>query len=159
MTVYRATLADKDGAKQIIEVYNDKLDIVVRDSEQAFQSYFEPDSGLWLAKVDNRVVGCVILRPLPTPGHGEVKRLYVARGYRGQGLSHKLMKALEDYAAQINYEWLYLDTKDDLEAAIKLYERSGYERCERYNKNPQATIFMRKRLAAQHNPSKEQQNS
>lgn len=147
MTVYLATLADKEAAKQIIEVYNEELDIVARDSEQAFLSYFEPDSGLWLAKVDGQVVGCVILRPLPTPNHGEVKRLYVAKGYRGQGLSSKLMEALEDHAAQLKYQWLYLDTKDDLEAAIKLYERSGYDRCERYNDNPQATIFMRKRLA------------
>jgi hypothetical protein len=31
-------------------------------------------------------------------------------------------------------------------AAIRLYDQLGYERCDRYNDNPQATIFMRKRL-------------
>jgi GNAT superfamily N-acetyltransferase len=41
---------------------------------------------------------------------------------------------------------LYLDTKDDLDPAIRFYQRHGYKRCGRYNNNPQATIFMRKRL-------------
>jgi hypothetical protein len=35
-----------------------------------------------------------------------------------------------------------------LQAAIAFYERHGYLRCDRYNDNPQATIFMRKRLGA-----------
>jgi ribosomal protein S18 acetylase RimI-like enzyme len=33
-------------------------------------------------------------------------------------------------------------------AAIHFYEAHGYERCARYNENPQATIFMRKELRA-----------
>ena len=37
---------------------------------------------------------------------------------------------------------------DAMQAARRLYERNGYERCERYNRNPQATVFMSKRLGA-----------
>jgi hypothetical protein len=33
--------------------------------------------------------------------------------------------------------------------AIQFYHRHGYEDCERYNDNPQATIFMCKGLAIQ----------
>jgi hypothetical protein len=33
-------------------------------------------------------------------------------------------------------------------SAIRFYEQQGYERCARYNENPQATIFMRKELRA-----------
>jgi hypothetical protein len=54
---------------------------------------------------------------------------------------------LERHAIQLSYEWLYLDTKDDLTHAIRFYERHEYKRCGRYNSNPQATIFMRKRLS------------
>ncbi len=57
-----------------------------------------------------------------------------------------MLLAFEDYAAAQGIGWLYLDTKQDLQAAIQFYERSGYRRCERYNDNPQATIFMRKQL-------------
>ena len=44
-------------------------------------------------------------------------------------------------------EWVYLDSYDDLKAAIAVYEKRGYARCERYNENPQATVFMRKNIA------------
>jgi hypothetical protein len=39
-----------------------------------------------------------------------------------------------------------LDTTNEMVAAARLYERNGFVRCERYNENPQAAIFMRKRL-------------
>jgi GNAT superfamily N-acetyltransferase len=70
----------------------------------------------------------------------------VADKYRRRGLAEALMQALETHALQVGYNAVYLDTKDDLHAAITLYGRLGYERCERYNDNPQATIFMRKFL-------------
>ena len=57
-----------------------------------------------------------------------------------------LLRALEEFAVARGNEWLYLDTKDDLHDAIRFYERNGYMRCQRYNDNPQATIFMRKRI-------------
>ena len=40
-----------------------------------------------------------------------------------------------------------LDSKDDLRVALAFYERAGYQRCERYNNNPQATVFMKKCLS------------
>jgi ribosomal protein S18 acetylase RimI-like enzyme len=53
---------------------------------------------------------------------------------------------LERFASERQVAWLYLDTKDDLTGAIAFYRRHNYRVCERYNDNPQATIFMRKRL-------------
>ena len=43
--------------------------------------------------------------------------------------------------------WLYLDSYDDLKAAIALYERRGLVRCARFYDNPQATVFLCKELA------------
>src|SRR5664279_4324192 len=77
---------------------------------------------------------------------GEIKRMYVRSGHRGKGLADALLGALEEYAAQCGYEWLHLDTTDTMKAAARFYERHGYKRCERYNENPQATIFMRKTM-------------
>jgi ribosomal protein S18 acetylase RimI-like enzyme len=65
---------------------------------------------------------------------------------RGQGIAGLFLAALERYAIAAAYKWLYLDSKDDLAAAIRFYEKQGYRYCERYNDNPQATIFMRKRI-------------
>src|SRR5207237_2001658 len=76
----------------------------------------------------------------------EIKRLYVRASHRRHGLAQKLLRTLEQHASQVPYEWLYLDTKDDLNNATRFYERHGYQHCDRYNSNPQATIFMRKPL-------------
>jgi GNAT superfamily N-acetyltransferase len=57
-----------------------------------------------------------------------------------------LLTAVERCARDRGDHWLYLDTNDSLEAAIAFYERNGYSPSGRYNDNPQATIFMRKRL-------------
>ncbi len=88
-----------------------------------------------------------MLRPLPEIADAaEVKRLYVRPAFRGMRLAYALMQAAEEHARSEGILWLYLDTKDDLHAAIHFYLSTGYERCPRYNDNPQATLFLRKRL-------------
>jgi GNAT superfamily N-acetyltransferase len=92
-------------------------------------------------------VGCVVLRRLASIPHaGECKRLYVKPGARGKHIADALLDAQEEFARIHGVEWIYLDSYDDLKSAIGLYERRGYQRCERYNDNPQATLFMRKRI-------------
>jgi ribosomal protein S18 acetylase RimI-like enzyme len=72
----------------------------------------------------------------------------VRPAFRRRGIAERLLEALERFASSRDAEWLYLDTTDELQAAITFYERHGYARCDRYNDNQQATIFMRKKLAA-----------
>jgi ribosomal protein S18 acetylase RimI-like enzyme len=85
---------------------------------------------------------------------GECKRLYVKPWARGRGIADKLLDAQEMHAHKEGLEWIYLDSYDDLKTAIALYERRGYERCERYNDNPQATVFMRKKIIRSKDPSR-----
>lgn len=151
--IFRATEADKDAAWEIVTAYNEEIGVIVRDTPEAFAKYFRPDSGLWLAEQDSssgkKVVGCIILRPIDVTGvegAAEVKRLYVLPEARGLRIADKLLEQLDLFAKEKGYEWVYLDTKDDLVSAIKFYRRMGYEDCERYNDNPQATMFMRKRV-------------
>ena len=102
-----------------------------------------------MASVDGQPVGCVCLRPLPAiENASECKRLYVRPAGRGMGIANRLMDALESYAGTVGYQAVYLDTYDDLKPAIALYAGRGYKPCERYNNNPQATVFMRKQLLA-----------
>jgi ribosomal protein S18 acetylase RimI-like enzyme len=149
ITVRRATPADEAAAWAIVDEYNRALEIVVRDDPATFRKYLTGPGALWLAQDGGDVVGCVVLRPLPEVAHGacEVKRLYVRPTHRGAGIADALMEALETFARDAGYTAVYLDTKDDLAAAIRFYERRGYDRIERYNDNPQATIFMRRVLA------------
>ena len=146
--VRRAGAADERAATAILDEYNATFDIVVRDDPADVRAYLEGPGAFWLAEDGSEAVGCVALRPLSALGSRacEVKRLYVRPSHRGAGIAGALMDALEEEARARGFEAVYLDTKDDLAAAIRFYERRGYERIPRYNDNPQATIFMRRVL-------------
>lgn len=148
LRVWRAAERDRAAAFQLVDEYNQAVDVMVRDSPESFaRDYFAAGSGLWLAQCQHQLAGCIALRPLPQCGvAGEIKRLYVRPPFRGSGVALALLVALEQYAQAQGYEWLYLDSKDDLQAAIRFYTRHGYAPCPRYNANPQATVFMRKAL-------------
>jgi|SRR6478609_7302159 len=151
LQIVRASKADLAEIQSIIGDYYEAVSVMVRDSQEQMESYLQKDSGIWLACDEGKAIGCVVLRPLPQREKAcEVKRLYVKDAYRGQGIAEALMTALENYALSQGYQSVYLDTKDDLKAAIRFYERRGYETCERYNDNPQATIFMRRNLTLSH---------
>ena len=147
--IRRATPDDLPTAFELVKEYFETIGVWLRDSQSEFSDYLVGnDRGVWLAFAGSDPVGCIALHPLASPPRsGEMKRLYVKPAYRRQGLAERLLNALEEFAVKIaGYEWLYLDTKDDLLTAIRFYELRGYQRCERYNANPQATIFMRKLL-------------
>ncbi len=168
ITVRRVTPNDRtaaDAAFALIEEYYEAIGVMVRDDRAALEHYLaDSESSIWVASVSDRQrrsvaalpasvsdvdkpIGCVMLRPLPqVAGADEVKRLYVRPAVRGLGVAHSLMQAAEEHARRQGRQWLYLDTKDDLTPAIRFYLSTGYEHCERYNDNPQATIFLRKRL-------------
>lgn len=146
ITIARATGANFAEALAIVHEYSDAINVTVRETESSFEQYFEPGAALWLARSDDKAIGCIAIRPLDTPDKAEIKRLYVKPEWRGKSIAEKLLAAAHEFAARNHYRWCYLDSKADLVAAIKFYERSGYEHCERYNDNPQAVIFMRKKL-------------
>jgi len=154
LTIRTVTAAEADDAFSLIEEYYDAVNVIARDDRAQILHYIcDPQSGIFLAYDETTPVGCILYRPLPQPlphmgSAGEVKRLYVRPAFRQRGIADKLLHALEQFASTQNAQWLYLDTSDDLKAAIAFYERHEYLRCDRYNDNPQATIFMRKKLGA-----------
>lgn len=135
-------------AMRLLEEYYEAVSVVQRDTLEAIRTMIDgPDSGVWLAYLEERAVGCVVLRRLESiPFAGECKRLYVQPGARGHGIADELLNAQEDFARSQGLRWIYLDSYDDLKIAIALYRRRGYVSCERYNDNPQATVFLRKML-------------
>ena len=123
--------------------------VVQRDTPEALQQIVAgPASGFWLAYLDEQAVGCVVLKNLASiPFAAECKRLYVQPSARGHRIADKLLDAQEAFARTQGLHWIYLDSYDDLKVAIDLYRKRGYVPCDRYNDNPQATVFLRKNIA------------
>jgi GNAT superfamily N-acetyltransferase len=147
ITIIRAETPQIEEVWRIVSEYYEAVGVVARENRNEVVDAYLRDtlSGFWLAKADGQVVGCIALKPLAALGSaGEVKRLYVQPEWRGRGIAEALLQALTAYAQTRGCQWLYLDSKDDLEAAIRFYRRQGYEPCPRYNDNPQATVFMRR---------------
>jgi GNAT superfamily N-acetyltransferase len=87
---------------------------------------FRPPAGLFLvAEVDGEPAGCGAWR-VHAPGVVEVKRVYVAAGYRRLGLAQRLMDALEDTAAAAGHSAVVLNSGDRQPEALALYARRGY---------------------------------
>jgi GNAT superfamily N-acetyltransferase len=146
--IIRATPSQSVEAELLLNEYYEAVEVVKRDTPGAIADYLSDESsGLWIAYVDELPAGCVVLRPLATvEAATECKRLYVRPQFRGHGIADALLDAMEEYALEKAAEWVYLDSKDDLKDALRIYVRRGYQPCERYNDNPQATVFLRKRL-------------
>jgi ribosomal protein S18 acetylase RimI-like enzyme len=134
-----------DEVRAIFREYADGLgiDLCFQQFDQELATlpgeYAEPRGTLLLARVDGEVAGCCALRPLDSadyPNAAEMKRLYVRKAFRGQGLGRQLAEAVLDAARQAGYSCVLLDTLDDMEAARALYEGLGFEDIPPYYHNP-----------------------
>jgi DNA-binding MarR family transcriptional regulator/GNAT superfamily N-acetyltransferase len=137
-----------DDVLRLLQEYYEAVHVVQRDTPAAIQKIIDdPGSGVWLAYLEDEAVGCVVLRRLGSIKFAaECKRLYVRPSARGNRIAEKLLDAQEEFARSKGLRWIYLDSYDDLKVAIALYRKRGYVACERYNDNPQATVFLRKNL-------------
>jgi GNAT superfamily N-acetyltransferase len=147
-TIRRAALDDLQQLRVLIEQYYDEWNVLQRDPPERVAAYVaspEP-CGFVVAEEEHILAGCVLLRELVALESAlECKRLYVVPEYRGHGLASRLMDSVEDLASR-NADWLYLDTGAEFTAAQSLYRARGYDACQRYNDNPQAVFFYRKRV-------------
>ena len=91
-------------------------------------------------------VGCGAFRPLSEDESNvaEIKRMYVAPGMRGRGISRSILIELERLARACDYRVVRLETGLRQPFAIRLYETSGYYRIEpfgRYRDDPLSICF------------------
>jgi len=147
--VRRANRDDLTRLSALLERYYNEWDVVQRDAPERIADYLEQPApfGFVVMEEAGVLIACVLLRALPSmPSAVECKRLYVVPEHRGEGLASLLMDYVEGFAAG-RLDWIYLDTGANFAAAQSLYIARGYESCERYNDNPQAAYFFRKRLS------------
>src|SRR5215471_10924504 len=89
-----------EEALALLDEYYEAVHVVVRDGADAMAKLIRDDaSGMWLAYLGERPVGCVVLRRLESvPLAAECKRLYVRPEARSMGIADALLDAQEEYA-------------------------------------------------------------
>ena len=109
-----------------------------KEIENAFDSF-------WCLLADSDVIGTVALKKIDD-ARAELKALYLSKEFRGMGLGRRLMDTALSFAKEKGYGRLVLDSMAQYTQALKLYEKSGFTKTERYNDNEYADTFMEKIL-------------
>jgi len=89
---------------------------------------YRAKNGIFLVfVVEGRVVGSGAVRQYEDK-IAEIKRVWLLKPYRGQGLGKRLMQKLIDFAIQAGYEriWLQVGTPEIQPEAIGLYASFGF---------------------------------
>jgi GNAT superfamily N-acetyltransferase len=81
----------------------------------------------FMLRADGTPAGCGGIQLFGTE-YGELKRMYVRPRFRGLGFGKLLLDHLADYARGRGIGLLRLETGIHQEAALKLYEREGFQR-------------------------------
>lgn len=142
MNIQRRSYDHPDAVKLNDEV---QLEYIERYQDGGDHTYldptmFEPPNGLYLLAYDEQE------RPVATggwramekneegysDGDAEVKRMFVIREGRGQGLARRILGLLEENARAAGRTRMVLETGNKQPEAIGLYTSSGYTVCEKF---------------------------
>lgn len=107
------------------------------------EKYGEPYGRLYLVKSGNTAVGCIALKKIDKE-NCELKRLYIRKEFRKNGIAKHLVNIIIRDAENIGYKYILLDTLPFLKEAIELYKSYGFYEIEKYNNNPiDNSIYMK----------------
>ena len=128
MKLIRTTPAHP-GYRQLVTALD--KDLAVTDGEDhAFYDQFNGSEDIQhviVGTITGTPVACGAIKAYDETT-AEVKRMYTTDAARGRGLAGEVLTALEDWARELNYRRLMLETGKRQTAAIRLYEKHGYRR-------------------------------
>lgn len=107
--------------------------------ENLERSFGGPGEIFLIAEDGEKIVGCVGLKKL-TKKEALMKRLYVAKKFRGKGLADLLFKKIKNFAKNNKYQTIILDVYRNNIRAQKFYQKKGFRAFSpKPNKNWQET--------------------
>lgn len=120
--------ADQGAAAQFILAIFKELNWSLEDADglDNIAKFFHLPEGIFLViDLNDNIIGCAGVKTLDE-GVGLIKRFYVAKEFRGQGIAQQLMLKLETEAKNKGYKTLVLDVEKDDPRAQKFYEKHGF---------------------------------
>ncbi|WP_272677200.1 GNAT family N-acetyltransferase [Providencia huaxiensis] len=94
-----------------------------------FEVYSKPRSAYWVVEMDGEIVGGGGVSQVAGGDSqtAELQKMYLSSVLRGKGLAKQIVQMSLTFAKQQGYTRCYLETTKELQAAIKLYEKLGFE--------------------------------
>ncbi|ALI99039.1 GNAT family N-acetyltransferase [Rufibacter tibetensis] len=127
-------------------------DLHVRDGDDhSFFAQFNKIIGIRhvvVAYHDRFPVGCGAIKAY-TQETAEVKRMFVLPEYRGQGIAGRILQELENWAAELEYKDLILETGKAQPEAIRLYTKSDFKVIPNFGQyeNIESSVCMKKAVS------------
>jgi GNAT superfamily N-acetyltransferase len=117
--------------------------------------YVDPGGDVLLARDGDEIVGCVALEPTGD-GVFELSKMAVTPSQRGRGTGRALLDAAIARARELGATSLFLGSNSRLEAAVRLYESTGFSHVPRERVGPlpyaRADVFMELALSPESVP-------
>jgi GNAT superfamily N-acetyltransferase len=106
-----AELAERDGAEHSFYAQFNKIDKIKH---------------VVVVYHNDKPVGCGTIKEFDLTTV-EGKRMYTVPEFRGKGIGSKILTELEDWARELGYTQIVLETGKRQPEAIKLYMKNGYQ--------------------------------
>ncbi|MBS1557760.1 MAG: GNAT family N-acetyltransferase [Bacteroidetes bacterium] len=149
--VYTDTFADSNTPENLQAFFRDSYDL-----EKFKTEFYEPDSVLYIALDNLKIIGFLRLRKSNEVEHHlgtntiELHRMYIHRDYHGTAVARKLIEQAFEYAKKKNYEWMWLGVWEKNPRAQKFYAKWGFERFSEHifqmGDDPQTDWLLKKKL-------------
>jgi putative acetyltransferase len=153
LNIARATAATPEVIELITELESELLPNYPPQQNHglSLESLFQPHIHFVVASRNGRGIGCGGIALFS--GFAELKRFYVKPDQRGRGIADTILRQLGEVAAASGLTVLRLETGTKQHAALRFYQRSGFERCAAFGPYaampPEAiasSVFMEKTL-------------
>ncbi|MFH6960318.1 GNAT family N-acetyltransferase [Flavobacterium aquidurense] len=94
-----------------------------------FEEYNKPQSVYFVVENEGKIVGCAGVAPLENgvPEICELQKMYFLPETRGLGIGAQMMQKCLEQARIFGFEKCYIETMPFMQAAQKLYKKSGFE--------------------------------
>ena len=98
-------------------------------TDQLFELFAKEGSVYYVAYQEDRLIGGCGIYPTPNlpSGYAELVKFYLLNEARGLGIGKELMLKCFEFAKQAGYTHLYLESLPQLDIAVGMYEKYGFE--------------------------------
>jgi putative acetyltransferase len=138
-----------DGRRLITALDNHLLSLYPPESNHllSVEALRQPDVTFLIARINGQTAGCGAFLN-HSKQYAEIKRMFVLPQFRGRGIGGRILQELETCANSLGITACRLETGIRQPEALRLYERSGYQRrgfFTPYTDDP-LSVFMEKKL-------------
>jgi len=133
MIEFRRTNSENIDFRNLVKELDKILAVLDGDDHAFFDQFNQLDTVKYVIVVylEEEAIGCGAIKEY-SEGIGELKRIYVLPKFRSKGVATSILKELETWAKELNFEKIIMETGFRQVEAIQLYIKNGFHSIPNY---------------------------